>query len=124
MSAFKGIMNSLGHKLPTGWKKIAKKEFKEMDADGSGAVSSNEMIMYIAGKIDTNNDGAWDIKEVYNAIRHLAKFTKNNLIKGWKKLVKEVFDTVDANGDGSVDPKELFAAIKKGGFPDFNGLFE
>lgn len=124
MSAFRGIMKYFKHKLPKGWKKIVKKEFKEMDTDGSGGVSPNEMIMYIAGKIDTNNDNAWQLEEVYNALEKLAGFTRNTLVQGWKEIVKDLFNEVDTNGDGSVQVCELFAEFKNNGYPDMNGIFE
>jgi Ca2+-binding EF-hand superfamily protein len=117
-------MEYFGHDLPEGWKKMVKEEFKKADKDGSGEVSVNEMGVYLFELIDSNGDGAWDFKEVKDAIEAIARFSKNTLKDGWKVIVKKVFDAVDKNGDGKASPKEILAALKKHGVPDINDLFK
>jgi Ca2+-binding EF-hand superfamily protein len=103
---------------------MVKQHFKMADTDKSGSIDPKEMMAYMFQMIDENDDGAWDLKEVLNAIRGIARFSKNKLIKGWQKKVTDVFVVVDKNGDGKATPKELFAALKKHGVPDINDLFE
>jgi Ca2+-binding EF-hand superfamily protein len=124
MAAFKATMKYFKHKLPKDWKKMVKAEFKNIDIDNSGAIDPKEMMTYMFKMVDENDDGAWDLKEVLDAIKGLARFSKNKLIKGWKKMVTDVFDHVDKNGDGKASPKELMAALKEHGVPDINDLFE
>merc|ERR1712072_501922 len=64
-------------------------------------------------EIDTNNDGKLSIKEVFKAIRKLAKEHDFKLPKGWRKHVRKIFNFVDANGDGFVTMKELKEAAEK-----------
>ena len=123
-AAFKAGMKYFGHPLPAGWEKAVEAEFKKADRDGSGDVDPKEMGVYLFELIDSNDDGAWDLKEVENAIECLAKFTKNKLKKGWAKHVAAAFNAVDKNGDGKATPKEILAALKKHGVPDVNALFE
>jgi len=66
----------------------------------------------------------WQPQEVFDAIEALAKFTRNKLIKGWKKHVADAFEHVDTNNDGAASGKEVMAALKKYGFPNINDLFE
>lgn len=123
-AAFKGAMKYFGHKMPEGWKKMVADEFKKADKDGSGKVTPMEMAIYMFEMIDSNDDGAWDLKEVKDALRAMAQFTKNKLKKGWEEMVEGVFNHVDKNSDGKASPKEIMAALKKHGVPDINELFE
>lgn len=123
-AAFKGAMDYFGHELPKGWEKAVEAEFKKADTSGDGEVSPKEMGVYLFELVDANDDGAWDLDEVYGAVEAVAKFSGNTLKKGWKKCVKGAFDTVDTNDDGAASPKEIMAALKKHGVPDINDLFE
>lgn len=123
-AAFKGAMDYFGHELPKGWEKAVEAEFKKADTSGDGEVSPKEMGVYLFELVDANDDGAWDLDEVYGAVEAVAKFSGNTLKKDWKKCVKGAFDTVDTNDDGAASPKEIMAALKKHGVPDINDLFE
>merc|ERR1712025_204445 len=74
--------------------------------------------------VDADDNGTWQVDEFLDAVRAIAKFTKNKLIKGWKKHVKDAFKAIDTNGDGNATTKEVMDALKKYGFPDINDLFE
>lgn len=123
LAAVKGAAKYFGHKLPKGWKAHVKQVFKHIDTDNSGDICPKEMMTFMFDMIDSNDDGEWSKKEVFDAIEALAKFTKNTLIKGWKKKVAAAMEHVDTDNNGKVSGKEAMAAIKKYGFPDFNDLF-
>lgn len=123
-SAFKYVMKKYKHKLWKGWEADLEAEFKEMDQDGSGEVEKMEMLIYIAGKIDSNNDNQWSLQEIEGAVEFAAKFTRHELVDGWKEMVKTAFDKIDANGDGHIQPNEALKELKKNGIPDFTKLFK
>jgi Ca2+-binding EF-hand superfamily protein len=103
---------------------MVKKEFKKADADKSGAVDPKEMGAYIFEAVDANDDGLISLDELLGAIKAIAKFSKNKLVKGWKGMVKNAVKGVDTDGDGKASPAELWAAIEEHGIPDINDLFE
>lgn len=41
------------------------------------------MMVYIFEMVDSNDDGTWQVDEFLDAVRAIAKFSKNKLIKGW-----------------------------------------
>ena len=123
-AAFKWIMKKYKHKLWKGWEKDLEKEFKEMDQDGSGEVETMEMLIYIAGKIDSNNDNQWSLQEVKDAIQFVAKFTRSELVDGWEGMVEHAFAAVDTSRDGFIQPNEALAELKANGIPDFSALFK
>jgi Ca2+-binding EF-hand superfamily protein len=101
--------------------------FTQMDADGNGKVTKDEMKTAFAArsgsqqgsgpniddlfaKIDTNNDGEIDKTEddSFRAARH----AQANQVQ---QLLQQIFSKIDADGDGSLTTSELGAIGKKDG---------
>ena len=122
MKAFKTGMKYFGHKLPKNWKKGVKAHFKAADTDNSGAISPKEGLVFLYQLIDENDDGVLTKKEVFGAIKALAKVTKNKLVKDWKEKVGGALEHVDTNNDNKITMKEAMAALEKYGLPDLNDL--
>ncbi|WP_198662730.1 EF-hand domain-containing protein [Primorskyibacter marinus] len=82
-----------------GGSEIFRTLFNEIDADGDGAVTQEEVDAYRATKVgeaDTSGDGALSIEEFDTLYR---EFTRSRMVDAFQKL--------DANGDGVIDADEL-----------------
>lgn len=79
--------------------------FTEVDANGDGAVTQEEIDTYRAGKVaqaDTSGDGALSIEEFDTLYR---EFTRSRMVDRFQEL--------DADGDGVISAAEMDARFGK-----------
>ena len=79
--------------------------FAEVDADGDGRVTQDEIDAFRAAKVraaDTSGDGALSIEEFDTLYR---EFTRSRMV--------DAFQDLDANGDGMIDKAEMDARLTR-----------
>lgn len=84
---------------PRGGGMQMQKIFAEVDADGNGAVTQDEINAYRTAKVgaaDTSGDGALSIEEFDTLFR---EFTRSRMV--------DAFQNLDDDGDGLISPAEL-----------------
>eukprot|EP00492_Amphilonche_elongata_P001846 TRINITY_DN2195_c0_g1_i1.p1 TRINITY_DN2195_c0_g1~~TRINITY_DN2195_c0_g1_i1.p1 ORF type:complete len:169 (+),score=42.66 TRINITY_DN2195_c0_g1_i1:71-577(+) len=101
------------------------KHFKELDTDGSGTLTRDELaklftnagyqegtakeqVDMIMGETDTDGDGTISLKE-------FGVVWQRKLLAVNDKYIKAVFKVLDGDGDGSITAEELKASVGKCG---------
>lgn len=84
---------------------------KLMKGDVDEAAVVKDVLEWADEKLSTGDKliSWWEVRD---GVQALARKYKQELPKGWKKAVKEVFDVVDADGSGKIDAKEWDDAVK------------